>query len=152
MVSNKKIKRYLDTNILVYSIDLSKENVEKHRAALEILRPSRIEVICLSPQVIAEFYAVVTSSKSVANPLTTEDTIMRIERFLQMPNVELLNLSNHIFEQWFELLKMNPVKGARVFDLMHIAIMKCHNVRTIYTFNEDDFNWQTEIEVIVPSY
>ena len=47
MVSTKKIKRYLDTNILVYSIDLSKENVEKHRAALEILRPSRREAICL---------------------------------------------------------------------------------------------------------
>ncbi len=101
---------------------------------------------------IAEFYAVVTSSKSVANPLTTEDTIMRIERFLQMPNVELLNLSNQIFEQWFELLKINPVKGTRIFDLMHIAIMKYHNVNTIYTFNEDDFNWQSEIEVIVPSY
>ena len=58
MVLNNKIKRYLDTNILVYSIDLSKENVEKYRAALEVLRPSKIEVLCLSPQVIAEFYAV----------------------------------------------------------------------------------------------
>ncbi|NET81656.1 MAG: PIN domain-containing protein [Moorea sp. SIO1F2] len=152
MASNKKIKRYLDTNILVYSIDLSKDNRQKHRAALEILRPSQREVICLYSQVIAEFYAVVTSSKSVANPLTTQETIMRIERFMQMPNIELLSMSDNIFKEWFELLKINPVKGARVFDLMHLAIMISHGVTSIYTFNEDDFNWHPEIEVIVPSY
>ncbi len=55
MVSNNKIRRYLYTNILVYSIDLSKENRQKHRAALEILRSSEIEILCLSSQVITEF-------------------------------------------------------------------------------------------------
>ena len=152
MALSKHKKRYLDTNILIYSIDLSQENRQKHRAALEILRPSNLEIICLSSQVISEFYAVVTSSKSVANPLTSQETIMRIERFMQMPNIEFLSMSDDIFKQWFELLKRNPINGVRVFDLMHIAIMICNRVTNIYTFNEDDFNWYTEIEVIIPSY
>jgi len=146
MASNKQIIRYLDTNILVYSIDLSKENREKHRAALEIIRPSEKELLCLSSQVIAEFYAVVTNGKSVANPLTTQETMMRIERFLQMPNIKLLSMSDEIFKRWLELLQINPVNGAKVFDLMHIAIMLCNGVTSIYTFNDNDFNWYTEIE------
>ncbi|MDT9177707.1 MAG: PIN domain-containing protein [Limnospira sp. PMC 1291.21] len=151
MVSTEQTKRYLDTNILVYSIDLSRENRPKHRAALEILRPGRLEILCLSSQVVAEFYSVVTGSKSVAHPLTPQETISRIERFMQMPNIEFLSMSDEVFQQWLELLKIHPVSGARVFDLMHLAIMQCHQVESIYTFNADDFNWQTEIKVIIPS-
>lgn len=151
MVSNNKVRRYLDTNVLVYSIDLSKENRQKHRAALEILRPSEIEILCLSSQVITEFYAVITSPKSVAKPLTNQEAMMRIERLIQLPNINLLDLSNNIFNQWLELLKTNPVNGVKVFDLMHLAIMLCNGVTSIYTFNGDDFNWYDEIEVIVPT-
>jgi uncharacterized protein len=39
MALSKPIKRFLDTNILVYSLDLSVENRHRHRASLEILRP-----------------------------------------------------------------------------------------------------------------
>ncbi|NEQ66958.1 MAG: PIN domain-containing protein [Symploca sp. SIO2D2] len=152
MALNKQVARYLDTNILVYSIDLSPKNRDKHRAALEVLRPSEKELLCLSSQVIAEFYAVVTNSKSVANPLTTQEAIIRIERFLQMPNIELLSMSDEIFKQWLKLLKINPVNGVRVFDLMHLAIMLCNGITSIYTFNDKDFNWYNEIEVIVPDY
>lgn len=151
MASHNRNKRYLDTNIIVYSVDLSQQNRQKHRAALEILRPSNREILCLSSQVIAEFFAVVTSSKSVANPLTPEETILRIERLMQMPHIEFLSMSDDIFKQWFELLKKNPVNGVKVFDVMHLAIMLCNGVTSIYTFNEDDFNWFPEIEVIVPS-
>ena len=94
---------------------------------------------------------VVTSSKSVAKPLTNQETMTRIERLIQLPNIEFLDLSNNIFKQWLELLKRNPVNGARVFDLMHLAIMLCNGVTSIYTFNENDFNWYAGIEVIAPS-
>ena len=45
MASSNKIQIFLDTNILVYSIDLNSENQEKHRAALETIRPNETEIL-----------------------------------------------------------------------------------------------------------
>ncbi len=151
MASSKLTKRFLDTNILVYSLDLSVENRQKHRASLEILRPSSTEILCISSQIVGEFYAVVTRTLFLANPLTPQGTINRIERLLQMPHIELLSMSDAVFQQWLKLIKTNPVTGAKVFDVMHVATMIEHGITSIYTFNVDDFNWCAEIEIISPS-
>ena len=150
MVLSKPTKRFLDTNILVYSLDLSAENRQKHRTSLEILRPTSKEILCISPQVIGEFYAVVTRPSGLVNPLTPQETVTRIERLLQMQHIELLSMSDEVFKRWIELLKTNPVTGAKVFDLIHVATMMVHGIKSIYTFNEDDFNWCSDIEIISP--
>lgn len=150
MTLNKPLKRFLDTNILVYSVDLSLPNRSKHRSTLEILRPSEQEILYISPQIIAEFYAVVTSAKSVVNPISLPEAIARIERLVQMPNMEVLPVPSDLFSLWLSLLKQHPVSGAKVFDLMHIATMLAYNITSIYTFNADDFNWCKEIQVIIP--
>ncbi|MFB2893702.1 type II toxin-antitoxin system VapC family toxin [Aerosakkonemataceae cyanobacterium BLCC-F50] len=148
---SKPIKRFLDTNILVYSLDLSVENRQRHRASLEILRPSSTEILCISPQILGEFYAVVTRPSLLANPLTPQETLSRIDRLLQMQHIELLSMSEQVFKRWLELLKRNPVTGATVFDLMHVATMMIHGVKSIYTFNVDDFKGITDIEIILPT-
>jgi predicted nucleic acid-binding protein len=150
MILNKPIKRFVDTNILVYSMDLSLENRSKHRACLEILRPNPQEILCLSSQILAEFYAVVTSSKSVANPIGYEEAKARVIRFYQMPNLQILQLPEDILPRWLNLLTQHPVKGANVFDLIHLATMISQGVTSIYTFNDEDFNWCQDIDVIVP--
>lgn len=152
MTLNNPRKRFLDTNILVYSTDLSVTNRQKHRASLEILRPSENEILCLSSQVFAEFYAVVTSRKMTANPITAQEAIGRIERFQQMPNIELVNFPNDLLSRWLELLKSHPITGANIFDIIHVATMLSHEITSIYTFNDDDFNWCPEIEIIVPDW
>lgn len=151
MPLSKPIKRFLDTNILVYSLDLSIENQHKHRVSLEILRPSSTEILCISPQIIGEFYSVVTRPSLLANPLTPQETVSRINRLLQMQHIELLSMSDEVFKRWLELLKTHPVTGATVFDLMHVATMMVHEVKSIYTFNVDDFNGIFDIEIILPS-
>jgi len=150
MTLTKPVKHFLDTNILVYSIDLSLPNRDKHRAALEILRPSTTEILCFSSQVLAEFYAVITSAKLVTFPVTSQEAIKRIERLTQMPNSLILPLPNDLFPRWIELRRIHPVTGANIFDLIHVATMMSHGIKRIYTFNSDDFIWCQEIEVIVP--
>lgn len=151
MISINPIKFYIDTNILVYSMDLNPLNRQKHRASLEILRPTEQEILCLSSQVFAEFYAVVTSSKFATYVVEPREAIARIERFQKMPNLSILPFSKNIWSRWLDLLKMYPVRGAKIFDLIHIAIMIEHKVSRIYTFNEDDFNWCPDIQVILPT-
>jgi hypothetical protein len=53
---------------------------------------------------------------------------------------------------WMNLVENHPVLDGKIFDLLHIAIMVSHDIKSIYTFNTDDFSWCSEIEVIDPSY
>jgi uncharacterized protein len=149
-VKSQKLESFIDTNILVYAVDLSENNRPFHRASLEILRPSEQEILYLSPQILGEFYAVITSASAVKNPITPTEAIFRIKRLAQMPNIKVLSLTNNIQEKWFELLSINPVKGSQVFDIFHLATMLSYNIKRIYTFNDRDFNWYQDIDVIVP--
>ncbi|MEL4898045.1 type II toxin-antitoxin system VapC family toxin [Crocosphaera sp. Alani8] len=74
----KEVKRiYLDTNILAY---VSNTKVPQHTAALEIFRPTDKQKLCVSSQVMAEFYSYLTNSIILANPLTPKLAIYRIKR------------------------------------------------------------------------
>lgn len=146
-----KIETFVDTNILVYSIDISFENRSFHRASLEILRPSEKEVLYISPQILAEFYAVVTSISAVKNPISPNEAIFRMKRLSQMPNIKVLEITPDVEQKWLELLEINPVKGSKVFDIFHLATMLTHNIQRIYTFNDSDFSWYKNVNVITPS-
>jgi hypothetical protein len=52
----------------------------RHRTALEIFRPSEREILCISSQVLAEFYSYVTNPSILANPLESQDAVTRINR------------------------------------------------------------------------
>ena len=146
-----KIETFVDTNILVYSLDISLENRSFHRASLEVLRPSEKEILYVSPQILAEFYSVVTSISAVKNPISPNEAIFRMKRLSQMPNIKVLEISHDVEQKWLELLETNPVKGSKVFDVFHLATMLTHNIQRIYTFNDSDFSWYKNIHVIIPS-
>ncbi|MEL0589556.1 type II toxin-antitoxin system VapC family toxin [Planktothrix agardhii] len=150
MTQDKMQKSFLDTNIWVYSVDT--QSGDKHRASLKILRPSEREILCVSDQILSEFYSVMTSSSQVKKPLTPVETIWRIKRLIQMPNIQLLPKPSNLTNSLLVLLENHPVTGATVFDVMHVATMMSHGIRRIYTFNVDDFAWcrDMDIEVIIP--
>lgn len=150
-IKQTKIESFIDTNILVYGVDLSLNNRSFHRASLEILRPNEQEILYLSPQILGEFYSVITSANAVQNPSSPIEAFYRIKRLCQMPNIKVLSVNNNVQEKWLELLEIRPVKGGQVFDLLHLATMLTNNIKRIYTFNESDFNWYKDIEVIIPN-
>jgi predicted nucleic acid-binding protein len=143
------VKRiYLDTNILAY---VANKKAPQHRAALDIFRPSEREQLCVSSQVMAEFYSYLTNPAILATPLSPQDALYRIKRICQMSHVCLLSTPVNLFEGWMNLVESHPVTDGKIFDLLHIAIMLSHGIQSIYTFNADDFIWCNEIEVIEPS-
>ena len=139
---------YLDTNVLAY---VANTKAPQHRAALEIFRPSDTEILCISSQVLAEFYSYITNPAILAKPLEPSEAISRIKRICQMRHVRLLSTPVDLFERWMKLLEERPVTNGGIFDLLHIAIMLAHQVTSIYTFNVNDFSWCSQIEVIDPS-
>lgn len=139
---------YLDTNVLAY---VANTKAPQHRIALEIFRPSAKEQLCVSSQVLAEFYSYVTNSRILATPLDPLSALQRIKRICQMSHIYLLSTPDNLVEVWMSLVERHPVTNGKIFDLLHIAIMLNHGLKSIYTFNADDFRWCAEIEVIDPS-
>jgi len=140
---------YLDTNIIAY---VANTKAPQHQAALEIFRPTETENLCVSSQVLAEFYSYITNPAILAKPLEPTEAIIRIHRICQMPHICLLSTPVDLFERWIALLEERPVTNGGVFDLLHIAIMLAHEIHTIYTFNTKDFAWCPQIEAIDPSH
>jgi predicted nucleic acid-binding protein len=64
-------KVFLDTNILVYAIEVGGSNQAKSTIALGLARQTGI---CLSTQVLGEFYRAVTSPRR-ASPLTHDQAV-----------------------------------------------------------------------------
>lgn len=62
-------RTFLDSNILVYSVDESPAEKIKHARAVEILS-GRVEDLVVSTQVLQEFYVVTT--RRLKNPLSEE--------------------------------------------------------------------------------
>ena len=68
-------KAFLDTNILVYAIESRGPDRAKAAAARELLRGRGV---CLSTQVLGEFYRVVTSARR-ASPLSHEEAVSWVQ-------------------------------------------------------------------------
>lgn len=68
-----------------------------------------------------------------------------------MPGLHVLPQPVDLIDHWLKLVRRHPVKGADVFDLQLIATMLAAGVRRVYTFNINDFNWNDEIDVVLPT-
>jgi predicted nucleic acid-binding protein len=66
---------FLDTNVLVYAIETGGPHTEKSATALAL---ARREHVCLSTQVLGEFYGAVTSRRR-AKPLTHDEAVAWVQ-------------------------------------------------------------------------
>ena len=95
------------------------------------MRPTETEILCVSSQVLAEFYSYITNPNILATPLEPNEAINRIKRICQMPHICLLSTPIDLFELWINLLEERPVTNGGIFDLLHIAIMLSHKINRI---------------------
>ena len=139
----------LDTNVLIYSVYA---DAEHHRAARSLVdqahRPDA--ALCLTPQVLAEFYAVVTNPRRVTEAQSPAVALETIGLFLALPGMTLLPFPLDIARRWMALLRQHPVSGRKVFDVQLAATILGHGVRKLHTFNRADFAPFAEIEILTP--
>ena len=128
----------LDTNVLVYSAFPSAAQHADSRALVESAKDPATG-LCVFPQILAEFFAVVTNPKRVTPAKTAEEALQAIEQFLALPGLALLPLPADVVTRWIALVRTNPVRGGEVFDVQAAAAMLAHGIGTVFTYNVADF-------------
>ena len=125
-------------------------DASQHAASRALLDAARdtSATLYVTSQILCEFYSIVTNARRVPKPRSPADALSAISGLLAFLHV--LPIPVHTVEGWLGLLRRRPVTGGDIFDLQIVATMKANGVRRIYTFNNDDFEAFSELEVVTP--
>ena len=139
----------LDTNLLVYAAD----NSSPFYHAAKVLREKGLRgemSLCVCPQVLTEFYAVITDPKRVDNPRSQDEALIEMEKYFDSINILKIYPGPNIIEKTLDLLKTYKITRQGIFDLYLVATMLSNNVTRLYTYNQDHFSKFKELEVLIP--
>jgi predicted nucleic acid-binding protein len=137
----------VDTNVLVYAADESSEFHEASRA----LRDHEDIALAITPQILMEFYAIITDPRRVTSPCSAEEARSELAKYIHAPHIVTLHPPSDVLTRVLTLLEAHPqVTRQNIFDLFIVATMLGNGVNRIYTFNDQDFSLFTEIEVLRP--
>ena len=128
----------IDTNILVYAVNSSDPH---HKACASVVRRAfagTLEAVVF-PQVLREFYSVVTSARLSQKPLTPEAAITQVEDF--QTAIELMHPNAKCHAEWLNISRQIQPNGATTFDVSLIAQMKVHGIDHVCTVNAADFDF-----------
>lgn len=139
----------LDANILIHAANAASS---VHEAAKR-LRDQAVEGVlqaCITPQVLWEFYSVITNPRRVDRPLSQARALQELQAYVKATSIAMLIPERSTVERALYLLARHPLTGLRIFDLYLVATMLEHGVRRIYTENVADFKPFQEIEIVNP--
>jgi predicted nucleic acid-binding protein len=124
-------RAFLDTNILVYAIELDGPSPEKGQAARSLI--ARIAA-CISTQVLGEFYSAVTSAKR-QSPLAHDEAVTWVQfwkRFDVLPvTVAHVNLA----------LELKGSFRIHYYDALILATARLTNCNLVYS---EDLNTEQD--------
>lgn len=139
----------LDANILVYADQAQDDHHEAAKAIRDLGQRGELS-LCVTPQVLNEYFAVITNPRRVTRPLPPAEAMAEVEKYVRSRYIRKLYPGPGVHDRLRELFERRSVTGADIFDLYLIATMLENGVRRIYTFNTDDFTPFSEIEVLAP--
>jgi hypothetical protein len=140
---------FLDSNLLVYAVNKDSPFYTAARTVIGMVNAGRLQV-CLSPQVLGEFYATVTNPRKLGRALAPEEAAHVLERVLVADIVAKIYPGRSTLGLTLDLARRYELRGADFFDAQIVATMLDNEVTTIYTANEKDFARFEEIEAINP--
>ncbi|MBI4357822.1 MAG: PIN domain-containing protein [Candidatus Omnitrophica bacterium] len=141
----------LDTNILVYADDPSSANHLKAREYLEGAVKGSLRT-CLSHQILAEYFSVVTSEKKVKQPLAVEEAKERVIFLNQLRAIKKIYPKRSTFKRSVEFCAKHGIRGIGIFDAVYAVTLLDNRVKKLVTRNASDFKPFRELglEVIDP--
>jgi hypothetical protein len=139
----------VDANVLVYALYRDTAQNVASRAWLDRAQSGEMG-LCLTSQVLAEFFSIVTNAKRVSEPRTPDEAIAAIEALIALKGVTILPAPSEATSRWLEMLRQHPVRGGTVFDLQLVATMAANGVERICTYNHKDFEGFPSLEIITP--
>jgi len=139
----------VDTNVLVYAVDTEAKQHAVSRALLVQARDPGAG-LCVTPQNLAEFYAVLSDRRRVRSPRSPTETVHAITDLLSLPGLALLAVPVDVAKRFIDLLQRHVIVAQHTFDAYLVATMLGNGVTRIHTFNAADFAAFNEIEVLIP--
>jgi len=140
----------LDTDILVYAAD---ETSAFHAPAKQ-LRDRGVQgdiPVAVSPQILFEFFAVITNPRRVAQPRSPQEAWEEMEKYRRAATLRKIYPGDDIVNRILTLLEQHPhLTRQDIFDCVLVATMQTNGVRRIYTYNRQHFTPFPDIEVLTP--
>ena len=133
-------KIFVDTNILIYSIDEDSKFYSKSQKIL--FNPN--SQLYTSSKNLSEFLSVVT--RFPTNALSIKDALIAIEDFTNI--FTILYPTKISFSIFKELLQKYKPKGLKIHDFEIVSIVLANEINQIATFNIKDFESIEEISLI----
>lgn len=141
----------LDTNVLVYATNEDSPFFPPARRILDAALAGELDAdACVTPQILAEYYAVITDPRRLEQPLTPGQARRQIEALLDAETVRLLVLQAETTRRTAVLGERYAIRAQEIYDAQVVAAMLAHGVPTILTGNEQDFQRYSEIDVRNP--
>jgi predicted nucleic acid-binding protein len=139
----------IDTNVLVYAADISSPF---HQRSINLRsRGLTGEIaLCISPQILSEFFAVITDPKRVSNPRTQMEALEELKKYFNAKRIVKIYPKISTGEIMIDLLSSYAIKKQEIFDLQLVATMLSNDVTQIYTFNQNHFSKFIEIDALEP--
>jgi uncharacterized protein len=140
----------LDTNSLVYAAN---ETSEFHVPAKQ-LRDRGVQgdiSVAVSPQLLFEFFAVITTPRRVTQPRSSQEARGEMEKYLNTATIRKIYPGEDIINRVLTLLQQSPqITRQDIFDCVLVATMQTHGIRRIYTYNRQHFTPFVDLEVLTP--
>lgn len=137
----------LDTNILVYAYNVDSEYNAVCRALLDRVMKGELNV-CLAPQILFEFFAVVTNPARVTKPITSKDALDEIAKLAD--SIPLITPPINVHEDVINLMRQLEFGSKHIYDMVLAATMFSNGVTQLYTYDVGGFQKIPGIRVLNP--
>ena len=138
----------VDTNVVVYAINQDAPQHTASRALIEAVRAGDLPCT-LVPQILLEFFAIVTDGRRVARPL---DTAMALDQIRVLQSIfPVRDVCREALSHLPRVLASQArMKGGDVFDAWLVAQMLAMDINRICTYNGKDFLGYDMIRPVTP--
>ena len=141
-------KIFLDTNVLVSSIDTTRVN---HKKALRLIGKIKKKELqgFISTQIVGEFYVSLTRIfGGIEAPLSPEEAKEEIEQMLSSGIFVVLPVTELALRKGLILSSKKGIKAVNFWDVVVIATMLENGISILYTENLKDFKKFTDVVVV----
>lgn len=136
-MNNKKAAGFIDSNIIIYSLNNTSSVQAQASKFLQQLLDSSFY---LTPQVILETYNVITDAKKAIEPLTSKQANTALTSVLTHPACNLIIPTEKTLTICIDLATQYNILGKqKIYDCYLAATLLENHIETLYTANTEDF-------------
>ncbi|MFQ6083657.1 MAG: PIN domain-containing protein [Candidatus Aminicenantia bacterium] len=140
---------FLDTNILVYAVEIDNPLHKKAERVINELNKSNL-LSCISPQIIGELYVTITNPRKIKKACSPNEAFDIVRVFWETETFLKIYPKRTTLERTLNLVKQYQIKAMNFYDAQIVATMLDNNVNLIYTVNVKDFEMFEEIKAVNP--